>query len=93
MRAILGDRLPAFTAEERQDLRGSADFFGLNSYAAGLAHDAPNGPDYGTPSNPFDWAKDFGVRPPREIREQGPCPPSLLFCCSLGYPPLLAHVG
>jgi beta-glucosidase/6-phospho-beta-glucosidase/beta-galactosidase len=61
MRAALGSRLPAFSAAEQADLRGSADFFGLNSYSAGLAHDAPNGPDYGSPSNPFDWAKDFGA--------------------------------
>jgi len=30
MRAIVGDRLPSFTAQETLDLRGSCDFVGLN---------------------------------------------------------------
>jgi len=32
MRELIGDRLPTFTAEEQADLKGSADFFGLNHY-------------------------------------------------------------
>lgn len=37
MRSILGDRLPYFTDEESQLVKGSADFFGLNHYGTGWA--------------------------------------------------------
>lgn len=39
MRAILGDALPKFTPVQRQLLKGSADFFGLNHYGTGWASD------------------------------------------------------
>jgi len=37
MRAILGKRLPRFTEQERKEVMGSADFFGLNHYSSALA--------------------------------------------------------
>ena len=37
MRERLGDRLPVFSAEERELLLGSSDFFGLNHYTTMLA--------------------------------------------------------
>lgn len=37
MRERLGDRLPRFTPEERLEVAGSADFFGLNHYSSLLA--------------------------------------------------------
>lgn len=37
MKQLLGDRLPTFTAAQKQLLKGSADFFGLNHYGTGWA--------------------------------------------------------
>ncbi len=36
MRERCGNRLPRFTAEQREMLKGSADFFGLNHYSSHL---------------------------------------------------------
>ena len=43
MRERVGDRLPEFTAEEKELITGSSDFFGLNHYNTMYAADVPPG--------------------------------------------------
>lgn len=42
MRERVGDRLPAFTEQQKKDLKGSVDFVGLNTYSASLVTDRPS---------------------------------------------------
>lgn len=44
MRAYVGKRLPVFTAAERELLKGSSDFFGLNHYTTMLAAESAGEP-------------------------------------------------
>lgn len=39
MKAILGDRLPEYTPEEWAIVKGSSDFFGLNTYTSNLVRE------------------------------------------------------
>ena len=43
MRERVGDRLPEFTAEEKELITGSSDFFGLNHYNTMYAANVPEG--------------------------------------------------
>lgn len=47
MKERVGDRLPVFTEEQKADLKGSADFLGLNTYTTNLVTDKiPTSPGY-----------------------------------------------
>lgn len=43
MRQLLGDRLPHFTAEEKALVKGSSDFYGMNSYTSFFIRAKPDG--------------------------------------------------
>jgi len=36
MREVLGDRMPDFTEEEWKIVKGSSDFYGMNTYTTNL---------------------------------------------------------
>ncbi|CAK8575843.1 unnamed protein product [Lathyrus sativus] len=42
MRSLVGNRLPKFTKEESEQLKGSFDFLGLNYYSSSYAANAPH---------------------------------------------------
>ncbi|CAK0843113.1 unnamed protein product [Prorocentrum cordatum] len=61
MRCACGDRLPTFTDEERELLKGSSDFFGLNSYSSNMASPGrPRGPGYWEDIGVEWWHVDRG---------------------------------
>jgi beta-glucosidase/6-phospho-beta-glucosidase/beta-galactosidase len=43
MRERVGDRLPTFTEAQKEDLKGSVDFLGLNTYSSSLVTDRLGG--------------------------------------------------
>lgn len=45
MRAQLGDRLPRFTEEEKALMRGSSEFYGMNTYTSFFVRDKKTPPD------------------------------------------------
>ncbi|MEO0776867.1 MAG: GH1 family beta-glucosidase [Bacteroidota bacterium] len=58
----LGDRLPQFSPEESELVKGSSDFFGLNHYTTTLASDEPGRVVPGEAHNNAGIAEDQGVR-------------------------------
>lgn len=50
VKEVLGDRLPEFTAEEIEIVKGSSDFFGLNTYTTHLISE-PSLPGYCIPGH------------------------------------------
>jgi len=42
MQSLVGNRLPKFSKEESEELKGSFDFLGLNYYSSSYAADAPH---------------------------------------------------
>ena len=46
MRNILQDRLPTFSEDEAEVMKGSFDFIGLNHYTSHYAKNEPDGPEF-----------------------------------------------
>jgi beta-glucosidase len=58
MKKIVGSRLPAFTKQESEMLRGAYDFIGLNHYSSLYIMDDSNN----TYSGPRDYTADTFVK-------------------------------
>lgn len=58
MRELVGDRLPQFTREERDMLRGSMDYFALNHYTSRFARALPNCSHAGQLRPSAGWDED-----------------------------------
>lgn len=58
-------RLPQFTAAEKQMLKGTMDFFSINTYWSGLVKAIPNEPPIVKPTKRKNdwWAQDVGGKP------------------------------
>lgn len=73
MRERVGERLPEFTAEEKELLLGSSDFFGLNHYTTMFAAEAVNGEGeqsvYGNGGISEDQEVDLSVDPAWPLTE------------------------
>eukprot|EP00486_Rosalina_sp_Unknown_P001744 CAMPEP_0201569066 /NCGR_PEP_ID=MMETSP0190_2-20130828/10541_1 /ASSEMBLY_ACC=CAM_ASM_000263 /TAXON_ID=37353 /ORGANISM="Rosalina sp." /LENGTH=503 /DNA_ID=CAMNT_0047990979 /DNA_START=33 /DNA_END=1547 /DNA_ORIENTATION=+ len=54
MKDYIGDRLPTFTNQQKQDLKGSHDFFGLNHYTTAWVQDDQGAANASVP----DWNTD-----------------------------------
>ena len=73
MREVLGDRLPTFTPEEWEVVKGSSDFYGMNTYTTNLARACrfllTDPPLYIGPSFNCDFASfaDFDSQAPVEM--------------------------
>ena len=73
MRAVLGDRLPTFTSEQSERLRGSADFWGANHYTSKYTRSMPTaGLARATPG----WDADMAVQSAKNGPNGTPIGPS-----------------
>lgn len=57
MKKYVGSRLPSFTKQESELVKGACDFFGLNHYSSVYLEDNPNGPV----PNPREFYRDMSV--------------------------------
>ncbi|CAL1403835.1 unnamed protein product [Linum trigynum] len=94
MRSMVGDRLPKFTDEQSEMLKGSIDFLGLNYYTMNYAENTPpqllaaatTNPSYSTDSRAVLSTEKDG------IPIGTPTALDWLFICPKGFQKLLLHI-
>ncbi|CAI0398435.1 unnamed protein product [Linum tenue] len=94
MRSLVGDRLPRFTEEQADLVKGSIDFLGVNYYTMYYAEDAPStarifaatNPSYSTDSRAIQSTEKDGVP------IGTPTAVDWLFICPKGFKKLLLHI-
>jgi beta-glucosidase/6-phospho-beta-glucosidase/beta-galactosidase len=73
MKKKAGSRIPSFTEEQSELIRGSADFIGINHYTSVYISDASNGETVGPRDYSADMAATFRSKFSFDVKKSSSC--------------------